>query len=1092
MKIGMRLALGFAVIIALTAIMAVLSIINFGVVQESIDDIIHDKYPKAKSAYEVIENINIIARSMRNILIYKESEIPNQIKRIDSCRSAILNEIKFLESKITTEEGKKHLAELIQARINYVGGQDDFINLMKRSLEDKAQSQLYRQNAARLLEEEIRIKQNNYFNACDKLINYQDEMMHVAENNADKADSTAILTNWILLAVSLVISVLLAWFIMRSITKPISISIDAANNIAKGDMNVKFDTTKKDETGQLMKAMKQMADTVQGVVTDVKELALAASNGMLDKRADGSKYQGEYKSLVDGFNYTLDAVIKPMNVTAEYVDRISKGDIPAKITDEYKGDFNEIKNNLNLLIDSTNNATQIAINISQGNLDNEIRERCADDKLMKSLNTMTNSIKEVVNDTLFLAGNAIKGKIDIRVDEKKHTGDYLNIVKGIHNTLDSIGNILDSTNNLMVADEGGIIQYMNKPVTTLLTTYENNIRQQYPMFAVSRLKGSNIDEFHKNPSHNRMLLSGLNKPHEAIINVGDKIFKLIITPLNDSAGKRIGYTVQWANYTSEAGFEKNMKSLIDNIINGNLKSRIDADKLEGTYKDISNNINQMLTSIVTPLYVAADYVNRISKGDIPPKINDNYNGDFNELKNNLNTCIEAVNALILDSKMLSDAAVEGKLNTRADITKHQGDFKRIVEGFNNTLDSVLNPINEAVEVLKQMAEGNLSIKVQGQYKGDHAIIKNALNTTIDLMPFNEAVRVLKEMADGNLTMKMEGAYKGDSLVMKNAVNDTITAMNEILIQVRATVEEVSRGSMQVSDAATALSQGATESASSLEEITSSMAEIGSQTKLNAENANHANLLTNEAKDAAEKGNHEMGSLNSAMSEINESSKNISKIIKVIDEIAFQTNLLALNAAVEAARAGRHGKGFAVVAEEVRNLAARSASAAKETADLIENSIKVVENGSSLALRTGEALDEIRKGAIKAADIVGEIATSSNEQAQGIAQINQGLSQIDKVTQTNTASAEESASASEELSGQAANLKEMISKFRLRDEGKFNKYQDRDSYSGGGGMMLGGRPQSRKLPQAKHDFGRHRDEMIPEDIIKLEDDDFGKY
>ena len=516
--------------------------------------------------------------------------------------------------------------------------------------------------------------------------------------------------------------------------------------------------------------------------------------------------------------------------------------------------------------------------------------------------------------------------------------------------------------------------------------------------------GNSIDKFHKNPSHQKALLSNLTSTHRALISMGEGKFRLNVSPINNKNGERLAYVVEWLDQTDEININDGLNGLIENITEGNLKSRMNADKVEGMYRETAVGINKML-------------------------------------------------------------------------------------------DNLLEPINDVTDALKQMAEGNLSLKVTGNYKGDHAILVNALNTTIEQMPFKETIQVLEGLANGDLTRKVEGNYKGDALKLKEALNSTIDSLNELLTQVAVTVDEVTRGAMQVSDASTALSQGATEQAASLEEITSSMAQIGSQTKTNAENANQANLLTFEAKEAAEKGNREMLQLNNAMEEITESSHNISKIIKVIDEIAFQTNLLALNAAVEAARAGRHGKGFAVVAEEVRNLAARSATAAKETSELIENSIKAVENGSMIAVRTGEALEEIKNSSTKVADIVGEIATSSNEQALAISQINEGLSQIDKVTQTNTASAEESASAAEELSGQAAQLKAMIARFKLNNENvAFSNYESSHYVSGRRSRSLP-HHQSEQTEHSEINFGDGTDytsNIDPSDIIKLDEDDFGRY
>ncbi len=555
----------------------------------------------------------------------------------------------------------------------------------------------------------------------------------------------------------------------------------------------------------------------------------------------------------------------------------------------------------------------------------------------------------------------------------------------------------------------------------------------------------------------------------------------------DQMSKSINGLVVEVNALSNAGVE------------GKLDVRADANKYNGEYRNLIKGLNNTLDAVIKPLNVTAEYVDRISKGDIPHIITDNYNGDFNNIKQNLNQCISAITLLISDSDSIYQAVKVGDLQLRPDRTKHQGDFRKVIDGITNTLDTIGIALVENVRVMTEMEKGNLGVRYEGKFLGAFAALQNTVNQTLEKLPLAETMEIMQELSQGNLTVKMNREYSGDSLKLKNAVNDTIDSLNEILGDVRSTVEEVTRAAMQVSDTSSALSQGATEQAASLEEITSSMSEIGSQTRHNAENANMANALAHEARSAAEKGNSEMGELTDAMTEINESSKNISKIIKVIDEIAFQTNLLALNAAEEAARAGRHGKGFAVVAEEVRNLAARSATAAKETSEMIENSIKTVERGTDLVTKTGDALSDIQNSSVKVSDIISDIRTSSNEQAQGISQINEGLTQIDTVTQTNTASAEESASAAEELSGQSNQLRELVDRFKLTG-------------NSGNNLSVGYRSKpvisSSRKSLASRSFSPVREEDLydmvddsirkdkishqPKDIIRLDDDGFGRY
>jgi len=430
-----------------------------------------------------------------------------------------------------------------------------------------------------------------------------------------------------------------------------------------------------------------------------------------------------------------------------------------------------------------------------------------------------------------------------------------------------------------------------------------------------------------------------------------------------------------------------VQDLVASAVQGDLKKRADATSHQGDFYEIISGINRTLDAVVEPMFFTSDYIQEIANGKIPKLVDKDFKGDFKVVENNLNMCISSITALIDDSNKLAAAAINGELGTRVDETKHTGDYAKIVQGLNNTLEAAVNPINEAKRVLDEMAHGNLTSAMTGVYNGDHAKIKTALNNSIQ-------------------------------------------SINDILCQVEESVEKVSSGSGQVSETSHSVSEGASDQASSMEEISASMVEIGQQSKRNAENAENANSISLNSRSSAEEGNSQMNEMLEAMENINKSSAEISRIIKVIDEIAFQTNLLALNAAVEAARAGVHGKGFAVVAEEVRNLAQRSAKAAQETTDLIEESVVRVQNGTEIASKTAEAINKIIDGISKSTDLIAEINTSSQEQVQGIDQVTTALQQIDRVTQSNTAYAEESAAAAGELTIASENLRTMLTRFQL--------------------------------------------------------------
>ncbi len=485
----------------------------------------------------------------------------------------------------------------------------------------------------------------------------------------------------------------------------------------------------------------QVRTNLKALIADANMLSRAAVEGKLATRADASKHQGDFRKIVQGVNDTLDAVIGPLNVSAKYVDQISKGDIPAKITDTYNGDFNTIKNNLNQCIDAVN---------------------------------------ALVADAAMLAKAAVEGKLATRADASKHFGDYRKIVQGVNDTLDSvIGPLNVSARYVDQISKGNIPAKITDTYNGDFNTIKNNLNQcidavnalvaDAAMLAKAAVDGklATRADASKHFGDYRKVVQGVNDTLDSVIgplNVsaryvdqiskGDIPAKITDTYNGDfnTIKNNLNQCIDAVNaLVADAGM------LAKAAVEGKLATRADASKHFGDYRKIVQGVNETLDAVIGPLNVSARYVDQISKGEIPAKITDTYNGDFNTIKNNLNQCIDAVNVLVADAVMLSKAAVDGKLATRADASKHKGDYRKVVQGVNETLDAVIGPLNVTAKYVDSISKGEIPAKITDNYNGDFNLIKNNLNQCIEAvnMLVGDALMLAQAAVEGKLTTRAD-------------------------------------------------------------------------------------------------------------------------------------------------------------------------------------------------------------------------------------------------------------------------------------------------------------------------------------------------
>ena len=799
---------------------------------------------------------------------------------------------------------------------------------------------------------------------------------------------------------------------------------------------------------------------------EMLRLVQASQEGRLTERANVEAFKGNDRKLLEGVNSILDALIDPLHITAEYVDQLSRGAIPEKITADYKGDFNMIKGSLNACIDGFSglleanvvlqrlavndcsvkvqgayrgifadlakaantveehviHTVQVLESLARADYREEldglqrVGKRSENDRLVPAAILAMESIDTLVQDAVMLSKAAVEGKLSTRADAAKHQGEYRKVIDGFNLTLDNV----------------------IKPL---------NVSAEY----VDRISKGDIPP---------KITDSYNGDFNEIKNNLNACIDAIGQVVADGVG------------------------LTQSMLEGKLAVRADASKHQGDFRKVIDGFNLTLDNVIKPLNVSAEYVDRISKGDIPPRITENYNGDFNEIKNNLNACIDNINALVTETGVLIKASAEGQLSTRADAAKHQGDYRKILEGVNEMLDAILLPIGEGNRVLSLIRGGNLREKVDIACKGDHARMKDAINGVHGWL--TDLITYITKVANGDMSAQMAKASDQDQIhewlvLLKTNINGLI-ADTDILAKAsaegklgtrvdagrhvgdyRKIVEGINKTLEMVVDPLKVAAQNATALASSSEELTAVSQQMAGNAEETATQANvvaaaseqvSANVASvasaseqmqasireisknaNESARVAKNAVSVAHSTNETVKKLGESSQEIGNVIKVITSIAQQTNLLALNATIEAARAGEAGKGFAVVANEVKELAKQTAKATEDIGRKIDaiqgdtkGAVKAIEEISTIINQINDISNSIASAVEEQTATTNEIGHSVAEAAKGVGDISKNIGGVALAAKNTTQGASDTQKASLELSHMAAQLQKVVSRF----------------------------------------------------------------
>lgn len=752
--------------------------------------------------------------------------------------------------------------------------------------------------------------------------------------------------------------------------------------------------------------------------------------------------------------YISKRISQPITELSHAAEQLAVGDLEVNVQTNLKDEIGILVDSFNRMTENMRQQAAIAESIAKGNLDVVVRKRSDRDRLGESMQSVVETLRSLMTEINEMTEAASAGCFAHRGSAMSFSGGYGHMIDGINATIEgftqpmqlasdylrkiSRGEIPQEITELYSGDFNDIkdsintcIRAVNAMIQDVNLLSNAAIEGKLDLRADSNLHGGDF----------KKIVSGINGTLDAITaplyTAGECMTKIgqgqIPEPIHEEYFGDFQKIKESINSCIEGlhSLEEG-RAILECMRNNDFSRRMEESAL-GIYGEIAISINEVSAQI-NRMIVCIDHVSVGDFEDLPALKESGKKSEKDLLTPAVVTMLETLNALVDDTNRLSKAAIKGNLSERGQADRYLGQYRSLMEGINGTLDAVTVPFQEVTNVMRELSEGNLSVTMQGEYLGEYSEIKNAVNHTVNSLSgyIREISAVLRDLGSGKLSVTISDGYRGDFIEIRTSLINITENLNQMMTEIAAASGQIASGSAQLSEESKILAEGSANQAGSIQELMASINEMTAQMKQSSVEAGQASEFSQEACQHARTGSLKMGQMLDSIENMKESSHSISKIIKAIDDIAFQTNILALNAAVEAARAGLHGKGFAVVADEVKVLASRSAAEAKRTSELVAETMKRMKQSTDLARDTSSVFKTIVASSETAAGLVGSISGLSEIQTERMVSIRQGIDRVSQIVWNNSASAEQSASASRQLSVQAELLAGLVGRFHLAE------------------------------------------------------------